>query len=78
MSKNCSVTDGKLIFFACNFLIKKTFICSYFWNIYDVMSIILKRDFYSNEIKNFKKILDDNKDQTIVRWNYVQKKGRLN
>jgi hypothetical protein len=77
MSKNCSVTDGKLIFFACNYLIKNNFHMFIFLK-YDVMSIILKRDFYSNEIKNFKKILDDNKDQTIGRWNYVQKKGRLN
>jgi hypothetical protein len=42
------------------------------------MSIILKRDLYSNEIKNFKKILDDNKDQNDRKMELCAKKGRLN
>jgi hypothetical protein len=38
---------------------------------------ILKWEFCSNEIKNSKEILDDNKDQMMGRWNYVQKKRKM-
>jgi hypothetical protein len=41
------------------------------------MSIILKRDLYSNEIKNFKKILDDNKDQNDRKMELCAKKRKI-